>query len=123
MPEGHVSHSGEPVWGDADSSLATSVREWGEFDEFRSLSAPAFVLSPLGRTAARASKWLTTSGGSVISFHMGAFAAWEKPFSSGTVECSNWVGWNTSYFVDHFKVFSYPGQGMFLFLHWRHEGA
>lgn len=35
-----------------------------------------------------------------------------------------WLGGvKTSYFVDHFKVFSYPGQGTFLFLHCRQPGA
>ena len=29
----------------------------------------------------------------------------------------NWVGWKTSYLVDHLRVFSYPGHGTFLLLH------
>jgi hypothetical protein len=48
------------------------------------------------------------------------------PSEAGLVfggEFLNCTGLKTSYLVDHFRVFSYPGHETFLFLHWRHEGA
>jgi hypothetical protein len=78
---------------------------------------------PTGSTAAKASIPLATLVGSVDAETVAVV------YVESGVDCGlggvdfDWAGVKTSYFVDHFKVFSYPGQGKFLFLHCKQLGA
>ena len=79
---------------------------------------------PAGRTAANAASIpLATFCG------RGDFAAGEVVEVASGVDLGlgdadlDWAGLKTSYFVDHFRVFSYPGHATFLFLHCKQPGA
>jgi hypothetical protein len=78
---------------------------------------------PAGSTAANASMPLATLVGrvgietvAVVDVESGV----DLGFGDEDFDCA---GVKTSYFVDHFKVFSYPGQGKFRFLHCKQLGA
>jgi hypothetical protein len=78
---------------------------------------------PAGSTAAKASMPLATLIGRVDVETVAAVHV-ESGVDCGLGDVEfDWPGVKTSYFVDHFKVFSYPGHGKFLFLHCKQPGA
>jgi hypothetical protein len=78
---------------------------------------------PAGRTAAKASMPSATLAGRVVLVIVDVVGVDSGVDLGLGDEDFDWVGVKISYFVDHFRVFSYPGHGKFLFLHCKQPGA
>jgi hypothetical protein len=78
---------------------------------------------PVGSTAAKASMPSATFVGRVVVVTVDVVDVKSDVALGLGDEGFGWGGVKTSYFVDHFRVFSYPGHVKFLFLHWRQPRA